>query len=80
MTPPERKHLVWLDYGGPAWSPDAAVLINLPARVYPIVDQVADNYGQGLIIEHGGLDFVVNDLDLGYPSVVGWSDGTRVPL
>lgn len=70
---------VWLSYGGPAWSPDAGVLVTLPTRVYPVVDLADDNYGQGIIVCNG-IDFVVSEIDLGYGAQVGWPNGERNAL
>lgn len=71
------QYPAWLDYGGPAWFPEGSVLVELPARVYPVVDIADDNYGTGIIVRNGGSDFVISEIDLGYPTEIGWPNGER---
>lgn len=48
----------WIHYGGRAWLPDAGVEVIIPRRVYPVVDIVSDNYGDGIVVWTGSVDAV----------------------
>jgi hypothetical protein len=55
---------VWLKYGGRAWLPEVGIEVQVPERVYAVVDLVDDNFGEGLVIDTGSLQAVVDYADL----------------
>lgn len=71
----------WVFYGGRAWCGDLSRqaqyaplrgFVDLPWRVWPVVDVQDDNLGRGLIVrilgtgtvDAGGIDAVIDDWDL----------------